>query len=114
MTTAARILIHFFEGLKKSDLKSLFSSSDVTALAKLTLNLIVGSIKSYPAVTLLRASAEIIAKLENEFIIEWTKADNIPIVFAAVNALNDLVVSLRNGLQLDRMELSGYLQITSA
>ena len=104
---ASQILIPFFEGLNKPELKSIFSSSDVCALAKVSLCLIVDMNSFYPAVTLLRAASEVIAKLETELITEWAKIDNILLVYRAINSLLKWIVSLRNGLPLDQLELTG-------
>ena len=61
----------------------------------------------YPGVTLLRAASEVIAKLETELITEWAKIDNILLVYRAINSLLKWIVSLRNGLPLDQLELTG-------
>ena len=105
----SQILIPFFEGLKKSEVKSIFSETDLSALAKVSLCLIAEMNSFYPAVTFLRAASEVIAKLEKQLITEWTKIDNIHLVYRAINSLLKLIVSFRNGLPLDQIELSGNI-----
>lgn len=63
----------------------------------------------YPAITLFQAASKVIEKLDTELIIEWTKIDNIPLVYRAIKSLLKLIVSLRNGLPLDEMEQSGNI-----
>ena len=69
------------------------------------MNLFIDMNSFYSAVTLLRAASEVIAKIETELITEWTKIDNILLVYQAISSLLKWIVSLRNGL--DQLELTG-------
>jgi|688.fasta_scaffold602120_1 hypothetical protein len=97
------------KSISPSDVKDIFTGSEIRILAKTALTLI-GSMDSFShSLILLQTSSEIISIFGWELAIEWTDKENLPAVYKAIECLESLCLRIRNNATLENLTITGNI-----
>lgn len=97
MVSSAQILTGFLDSIPRADIESALTPTEIGSIAKLALTFLIGMDSFYPSLVLLRASSDVLSRIREEAIAEWSKTDNSPSIYRAIDSLETFMIALKTG-----------------
>ncbi|XP_057364436.1 huntingtin-like isoform X1 [Daphnia carinata] len=105
--SVAHVLSEMCKTIQPSEVKDIFSPSEISILAKMTLIFMAAMDSLQRSLVLLPASSAIVSVFGLELPSVWTNRDTLPAVYKAIDTLESLCIRLRNNTTLEHPSVTG-------